>query len=209
MVFKLEFTVGREKANKLKGVHIGIPYIEKEEISGVQAGLFNESEIFYGIQIGGINRCECGYGVQVGVLQGTITGDKKDLEFTGVQVGIINANIDSFSGLQAGAINLNGNAKGAQIGIYNYNEDNFKGVQVGAVNHQDNNSKLDGVQVGIYCSADKGNYFQIGLITRRKDEHGFIKGWSPFVGWNTEKQKETQKATRDEKESALEETVKQ
>lgn len=163
-VYGMNFSIFLGSLNEMYGLCVAGVVMLTENVAGIEiAGLCNYSKKADDgvLQISGIFNFIDGYGdgVQIaGFLNGT-------QDFTGLQVGSINLSEGSNNGVQVGAINNGGAAKGdlcgLQIGALNAANE-LKGTQIGAVNLA---TMLHGVQIGAvnYVEQDfKG--VQIGAI---------------------------------------------
>jgi hypothetical protein len=87
----------------------------------------------------------------------------KNVNVTGLDLGLVNYTTGSQSGLQFGGVNLvDGEFLGAQLGFVSISKGNFQGFQWSAVNvHQ---AHFNGLQIAIvnYAATLKG--LQVGLI---------------------------------------------
>ena len=109
------------------GLRIGIPYGQNDQVTGVDIGLFGQSDYAWAIQINlvaNLVRDEMG-GIQIGCFN-------KAGHLTGVQIGLWN-NAPTGIGLQLGLLNLADQMDGFQIGIVNRTE-LMRGYQIGLVN---------------------------------------------------------------------------
>lgn len=100
--------------------------IVKGDAGGFQVALVNYANSFTGVQFGGLfnwNRAAS----------------------TGVQFGIVNADLEEFTGAAFGAINNCGNLTGFQFGALNF-ADKATGVQLGVINAA---GDMKGVQIGV------------------------------------------------------------
>ena len=112
------------------GLRLNLIYGSNHNVTFLDVGLLNHT----------INRQT---GIQVAGIWNGVEG-----EMSGIQVaGILNSagNAYMMSGIQAGSINLAGDATGLQVGVFN-NANSMQGMQVGVVN---NAATLQGVQIGL------------------------------------------------------------
>lgn len=94
---------------------------------GVQVALFNWDHTFTGVQAGLANR---NYGLSHGVQLGLVNVDLN--EYAGVSFGAIN-NARTFTGVQCGLFNAADSMTGLQIGLFN-GATALTGVQIGVLN---------------------------------------------------------------------------
>ena len=112
----------------------GIPFltfwnaanIVRGRTSGVQGGLYNQSEELRGAQIGLVNIGYDATGVQLGLYN-------YSLDNGGVQAGLINVGYQSAHGVQVGLLNQTAQFSGLQVGLINRTY-SLRGMQIGLLN---------------------------------------------------------------------------
>ncbi len=91
-------------------------------------------------------------------------------KFTGVQWGLVNNTNDGL-GVQWGFVNLAQDMKGVQLSAVNWTKGNLMGVQWGWVNYADN---VTGVQFGLVNWANTMKGVQLGLVNVIKNNTMFL-----------------------------------
>lgn len=174
------------------GIKLGKNF-HRNKFGGLEIGLFNNpSKEFYGAQIGGGNTSYHGKGIQIGIANVTLDRGINnlflgDLNFSGVQVSGNNHYDGKIKGLQIAAMtNIAKEVDGTQLSlganiIEPYLSGESKAIQAGPVNLC--TSRLIGVQIGIFCYAQKGKFLQLGLLTMRGGEKPWYLRVTPFVGY--------------------------
>ncbi|QSH42444.1 hypothetical protein P0136_02730 [Lentisphaerota bacterium ZTH] len=115
------------KNRTIEGVQASfICNINKEEITGLQAGFVNICGNMLGFQPGAVCVSKDMNGIQAGVLTAYAKGT-----VTGAQFGMVNV-CDQLDGFQASAFNKTKSSSGFQLGIINVSDKN--GAQFGLVN---------------------------------------------------------------------------
>jgi len=112
------------------GLRLTIPFsTSQESVTGLDVGFWGKSLYFEGIQINLLRNdvTDGGAGFQVGLYNSVGSGN-----MLGLQVGLWNE-ARTFGGLQAGLINVVGEARGFQVGLINRAETMY-GYQVGLIN---------------------------------------------------------------------------
>ena len=118
------------RAIDVVGLRLTIPFsTSQESVTGIDLGFWGKSRYFEGIQLNVLRNdvSDGGTGVQVGLYNSTGSD-----ELLGFQVGLWNEAL-SLGGIQAGLVNVVGEARGFQIGLINRAESLY-GYQVGLVN---------------------------------------------------------------------------
>ena len=134
---------------------------------GIQAGLFNGTDVGYGAQVGLINGAGRGYGVQMGLVN---VYDDVSMR---LQVGI--ANTPKFLLLGRGESRHPG-GNGVQVGFLNVSSEG-KHLQLGVFNWA---CKSGVLQVGLFNSMDASSCgLQIGIVNEHEDGES-----TPFIGWH-------------------------
>jgi len=112
------------------GLRLTIPFsTSQESVTGLDVGFWGKSLYFEGIQLNVLRNdvLDSGAGIQVGLYNSVGSGN-----MLGVQVGLWNE-ARTFGGVQAGLINVVGEARGFQVGVVNRAETMY-GYQVGLIN---------------------------------------------------------------------------
>lgn len=112
------------------GLRLTIPFsTSQENVTGLDLGLWGQATYFEGIQLNVLRNSVIDdfAGIQVGIYNSVAFGN-----MAGLQVGLWNEAV-SFTGIQAGLVNLVGQGEGFQIGLINRAE-SFHGYQVGIIN---------------------------------------------------------------------------
>jgi len=172
--------------NDYKGVQPGLVFaVTRGDFKGLQTSptICEVEGDMYGAQFSGFN---------------TVEGNAKG----GLNSYLVNIVKGCLEGYAIGATNYAKHLKGFGVGITNAYEI-LEGVLVGGVGSAGTakgflmnafsssvTKRFDGVEIAPICYApDKGNYFQVGLITIRKGEGPWYKRITPFIGWHREKKK--------------------
>ena len=106
--------------------------------------------------------------------------------------GVYNFGEHVRNGFEFGVANYTRRVEGAQ-GAVMFNGANYvNGFQIAPVNIVI--EELYGLQIGLYCFANEGNYLQLGVLTYRESGPWYTR-FSPFVGFRRSKkiQKERKK----------------
>jgi len=110
------------------GLRLGIPYGQNNSITGIDIGLYGQSEYAWALQF---NLTSCQVRDEMGGLQVSLLNGAGHL--TGMQIGLWNVVTTSVEGFQIGLLNLADDVTGMQIGVVNRTE-TMHGYQIGLVN---------------------------------------------------------------------------
>jgi len=156
----------------LNGVQLGLENIINVALSGVQTGLINTGRSVNGVQLGLSNDGHSMKGVQVGAV------NNETNKVYGMQIGILNACSDSWSGkvsgVQVGFGNETNDLRGYQTGVLNVCRKDGKGVQTGLFNLSD--ESISGIQIGGFNDAGLIRGLQIGVVNRAEYLRGVQLG---------------------------------
>ena len=152
--FQTSFAAGWSQIFKeevpVKGVRLSVLYAVQSEVSGVDIGLFNDTETMTGV---GLGLCNITRGNATGAHLGAGCNQVDD-DFTGVQSGIANLIGGELSGLQMGlASSAAGGVTGAQIGLVTHSGD-ITGLQAGAL--LNDAGEMNGAALGV-CNIARAN----------------------------------------------------
>ncbi len=141
----------------------------RENMGGVQGGLFNRTKSLWGIQLGlGNTVTDAALGLQFGAVN---SGNAH----SGAMLGLVNVAGGDTDGIQLGLYNSAGRIRPLQIGGMNHTR-SLVGVQLGLLNRSETkafglqccgfntvDARLSGVQLGIYNRAEQA-FAQLGLL---------------------------------------------
>lgn len=175
-------------SSDIYGLRISGFYGANHDVYGLDCGVSGYcSGEFRGLQVGAFDWTEGNvYGVQFGAVANVVGGRSYAAQFGlvnvvwddafGAQFGVLNYDTD-FTGIQLGVLNWNLNASyGLEIALANANQDEYAGCALGAlVNYADTfrglelgliNTAYDmtGAQVGLVNACDRMHGVQIGLL---------------------------------------------
>jgi len=128
------------KIQNVYGLDYGLVNVVRQDVAGIQVGIYNSASAARGIQIAAwFNMTDSMSGVQLGV-----ANTASSTTMHGVQNGIVNYAKD-MSGLQNGLVNITKELNGVKIGLVNV-DTKMNGLQIGIVNFA---GSASGVQFGV------------------------------------------------------------